>query len=444
MALTAYLKRRHNAWSVRVQIPRHLWARAGKRQFVKALGTTDLMEASRRKHAYVAEFKRAIEALEKHGGGSEALKLREHVAVLQALIAQYGDRWREKDDDQAEAAIEAALDDARDALGDEAAERAMDLALGRTTLVREQYLQWLDETAPKPKQRDNHAVVLRDFLAWAGQDTTVEEVTRHMAGEYISRLLASGRARKTVERYRSSLSTLWTWLAEKGRGADLERNPWRQHRSIKPTVTHKRKALTNEQLTMLLSGTCDTATYGQLIPDLCRLALATGCRLEELCAAPRRNVTKRPDGYWLKIEQGKTEAATREVPIHRSVNAIVKRRLRSGSEFFLGDITPGAYGRRSHHVSKAYARFRKAAGVGERGEDFHALRHTFTTALEGAGVPISTIQLLIGHSRKKTMGVTATYTTGERTPLRVAVNKLCYSPAVMRLMAAPPGAGRTR
>jgi hypothetical protein len=55
--------------------------------------------------------------------------------------------------------------------------------------------------------------------------------------------------------------------------------------------------------------------------------------------------------------------------------------------------------------------------------------------MEGAGVPLSTIQLLVGHSRKKTMGTTAVYTRGERVDLRKAIDRLRYSRAVMRLLA---------
>jgi integrase len=105
------------------------------------------------------------------------------------------------------------------------------------------------------------------------------------------------------------------------------------------------------------------------------------------------------------------------------------------AELAARDLSPGPYGRRTHHVRKAYGRFRKQVGVTERGADFHALRHTFTSMMEGAGVPLSTIQLLVGHSRKKTMGTTAVYTQGERVDLRKAIDRLRYSRAVMRLLA---------
>src|SRR5262249_25554163 len=57
---------------------------------------------------------------------------------------------------------------------------------------------------------------------------------------------------------------------------------------------------------------------------------------------------------------------------------------------------------------------------------------------EGAGVAIPTIQLLIGHSRKQTMGATATYTQGERVSLRKVIGKLRYFPRVMQLLARAP------
>jgi integrase len=74
--------------------------------------------------------------------------------------------------------------------------------------------------------------------------------------------------------------------------------------------------------------------------------------------------------------------------------------------------------------------------VKERGQDFHALRHTFTNMMEGAGVPVPTIQLLIGHSRKQTMGTTAIYSQGDRVNLRTVINRLRYPPRVMRLIQA--------
>jgi integrase len=437
MGRADYLKRRHNAWSVRVQIPKRLRkAAGGKREYTKALGTSDINEAERRKHGYVAEFKRRIKQLEDHGEDPDRELFEKALAFKDAM--QHG--WVGGGfETPAEFFLSEALDEAKEIVeehGEEKADRFMRVVRGEATFIRDHYTLWLDETRPKPKQRDAHSKAIRDYLEWAGQGITVEETDRKKAGAYISHLMSTrGLASKTVERYRSSLSTLWAWLEEKGIIATDRNNPWTKHRSIRPTVRTKRKPLSDDQLMSLLSGCYDTATYRQVLADLLRLALVTGCRLEELCALRKADVQKRKDGYWQIITEGKTAAAVREVPIHPSVNHVLDRRRRGLGEYLFGEITPGAYGRRSHHVSKAYKRYREMVGVGERGQDFHALRHTFTAMMEGAGVPVHTIQLLIGHSRRRTMGTTAIYSQGDRVNLRKVINKLRYSPRVMNLMA---------
>src|SRR5262245_7027703 len=67
-----YLKWRGGRAYVRVQIPKRLWAVAGKRDLVKALGTGDRQKANQLKHGYVAAFFREIEAL-KRGKSNDAL-----------------------------------------------------------------------------------------------------------------------------------------------------------------------------------------------------------------------------------------------------------------------------------------------------------------------------------------------------------------------------------
>ena len=319
----------------------------------------------------------------------------------------------------------------------------MSAVKGQATFLGDVYPGWLDETAPPPKRRDLYLVAIKAFLGWAGQDVTLEEVTRARAGAFISFLLDGTRTKATIDRYRSSLATLWRWLGEKGL-VDRERNPWLDHPSIRTSGKAKRrttrKGLNDPQLVKLLSTTYSGDGYRQAIADLTRLALVTGARLEELGDLRRADVEKQRDGFWLTIRKGKTEAAERKIPLHKSAEHIIRRRLCGKAEYVFSDLTPGPYGRRTHHVSKAYGRFRKQAGVSERGEDFHALRHTFTATLEGKGVPLSTIQLVVGHSRKKTMGTTAVYTKGERVNLRKTIETLRYSPAVMRLLVKEPRA----
>jgi site-specific recombinase XerD len=88
--------------------------------------------------------------------------------------------------------------------------------------------------------------------------------------------------------------------------------------------------------------------------------------------------------------------------------------------------------KRSWNVSKAFGHYTKKLDLGEQRQVFHALRNTFTETMEEAGVPESTVQLIIGHKRVSiTFGG---YSKGERVDLRTPINKLRYSEEVMRLI----------
>jgi integrase len=60
-------------------------------------------------------------------------------------------------------------------------------------------------------------------------------------------------------------------------------------------------------------------------------------------------------------------------------------------------------------ITKEFTAYRKAIGQYEKGRDFHALRHSFTTALEDAGVSRQFIDELTGHEGA---GETSRYAKG--------------------------------
>jgi integrase len=156
--------------------------------------------------------------------------------------------------------------------------------------------------------------------------------------------------------------------------------------------------------------------------------------LGETCEIERTDVEKREDGYWFNLGEGKTEAAERSVPIHPSIVPIIERRLKTTNDRYLiaNLVRGGRDKRRGHHVSKAFGRFRKYAGVTEKGQVFHALRNTFIACVEGHGVPESTAKLLVGHAKASmTYGH---YSNGERVNLREAMSRLDYGADIMRLV----------
>jgi hypothetical protein len=112
--------------------------------------------------------------------------------------------------------------------GEEAAAAFFNIATGQGTPLSMLVDPWLAEQGVSITEQtvSHHRVAVRSFLAWAGEETFVEQVTRRQAGKFVSHLLSpeSGLKPKTAKRYASSLSSLWTWL--EARGHRVQDNPW--------------------------------------------------------------------------------------------------------------------------------------------------------------------------------------------------------------------------
>ncbi|MDE5451921.1 tyrosine-type recombinase/integrase [Bradyrhizobium sp. CSA112] len=431
---TRYLVRQYNTYSVVVEIPKRLQAKAGQKRFKVSLRTGNLAEANRLKHSYVAEFMRRIDALARSfDPKAEVLKdAKEWRAELETAS---------KAEDEYGASIYGELLDKVKELSRQLAEKDEALAdafhqtaTGEGTLLKDLYPTWIAESTETGQTKSQHGSTTRRYIAWAGEFVTIEETDRKKAGEYVSELIAkSGLARRTIKRHLSSLSSLWQWLESKAH-AKPDSNPWLRHKLGKQAKgkPRYRKALEEDALLRLLEGRYSTDRYAQVLHDMLRLALLQGGRLDELCAMKRSEVHKRADGYWLEITSGKTNAAVREIPAHPLAVPIIERRLKDKDAFLFKGLVPGGPDdKRSWYVSKAYGRFRngKEVDVKGKGRDFHALRNTFISYMEGLKVAESTVKLLVGHERgSMTYGH---YSQGERVDLREAMEMLEYGPKVM-------------
>lgn len=446
MAPTDYLKLRGRTYYVRVQIPPHLWkAAGGKREYIKTLKTGDLNEANRRKHPYIAAFTRQIAALDRDKPIALG-ELYEKALAWREVMERHKDQviYRHLEDGTLEYVADVFLneisEEAEEFLethGEKAAETFHKIAQGRGTLLRTQVEPWLAEQANTTNQtKAQHRTVLRAFITWAGDDTFVETVTRKYAGEYVSHLLGPDATlkRKTAQRYVSSLSSMWGWLEARGLSPD---NPWLRQgigKKSKRGEAPTRRQWTDDALVKVLTGSF-TARYSTTLPDLIRLALVTGARLDELCALKAADAHKREDGWWIEIQQGKTAAAVRKVPIHDSAAHVLARRKGSSGFLFDGLIPGGPDKKRSWNVSKAFGHYTRTLDLKEERQTFHSLRNTFVEVMEGAEVPLSTIELIIGHARQSL--ALGGYSKGQRVQLRDAINKLHYPKDVMRLIQHP-------
>lgn len=445
MSNTQYLQKRGQTWLVVVEVPKALQRVLGKRRLMKSLQTQSLDEANRKKHAVVAEMKLRLDLLARTPDQVEAKALARAMVYRGEYLLASTQKFNIPDTDEFVSARGMVVDDIRSdwerllgTAGDGVADRFIKLATAQVTPLAGLPEQWLAETesAVTGQTLKQHAFAVRHFIEWAGGESiSIEDITRLKAGAYLGEALRSGeRAPKTVKRHMSSLSGFWTWLKSRGHAKE---NPFEGHKyggSKKGSST--RRPFNDEELTKLLSGKY-TGHYNETLHDLIRLALVSGARLNELCSLKLTDVERLNDGWSMNILKGKTEAATRSVPLHRSVNAIIEKRTAAQTPYLFQELTTGGPDEKHMwYASKAFKRYRTKVGLPERFKDFHSLRNTFIEAMEGAEVTEATVKLLVGHKRASmTYGL---YSKGARVDLRAAIDRLAYTPGVMALIGERP------
>lgn len=437
------LKRRKNIWFARALVPKSLQPVVGKSEVLRTLGTGDLREANQRKHAVLDAIYKEWAALTTQPirGTDEAQRIADEA---RSLIAEVKAGRMSAED--AEAALDAAVENFTDRRikevgtdedgdanlpADEAAaiRTAYKVIAGNDAeLLSTATRDYLRETEARVTKAAQHAKIrrLKQFSTWLGADRDVRDVTRRDAGRYVSEcLLTKGNTPKTTKDHIADLSAFWNWLVVRG-AADA--NVWhRMTSSVKGSTRGKeagRRPWTDDELNKLLEGLRDDK---RLYP-LAAIAAYSGMRIEEIAKLRVGDVTK---DNALVIREGKTAAAVRRVPIHPTIAPLV-RHLRDTSTdgFLIPGAKPGGYdSKRSHYLSRAFGFAKKRLGFTDKALVFHTLRNSFMQRCENAGVPESTVKLIVGHSRQGSMTY-GLYSPGPNfEKLREGVRRVTYGKA---------------
>ena len=133
------------------------------------------------------------------------------------------------------------------------------------------------------------------------------------------------------------------------------------------------------------------------LADLIALGWYTGARIEELCQLKKESVITVDGIQCFDFPKSKSKASKRVVPIHPSLLSSIARLCEETSDTFLIPTeSADKYNKRSHAISKAFGRLRKAAGFSPL-HVFHSFRHTVVTELIRADVPDALAKELVGH-----------------------------------------------
>ncbi|WP_314917904.1 tyrosine-type recombinase/integrase [Pseudomonas helleri] len=212
-----------------------------------------------------------------------------------------------------------------------------------------------------------------------------------------------GITSKTKTQYLLAGSTFWQWAIKhdvrwQNDYAEVN-NPFTDHELPKVRTKVKaetaRKAFTIEEIESLYAA----AKVGgnETLCDLIMLGSYTGCRIEEIAQLRKDSIVTVEGIRTFKINESKTVAGIREIPIHPSLTEVVDHLIsKSPDGFLLPSSSGNKYGIRSDPLSKAFGRLKKAQGFGSR-HVFHSVRSMVVTLLLRAGVPGPTVANIVGH-----------------------------------------------
>lgn len=389
-----HIERRRNLWYATLHIPTKLRPRLGRMKFIQSLGTPDKRKAEYLAAPIIAGWKAQIRqaAGEPDGLHQEAMRWRHALTGLPEGSEERG-TLESVLTDHAEA-LEA------DGIPEAEAVRFARVALGTELPTQPLYVEWsaaLDSSGLEQKNIDR---MRKDVALMTGKFTTLQQITTKSVKAWVKELAAAGVTASSRKRILGACRRFWKHVQhEEHASEDLEpfKVPYDPYGNTSKTArrgTPDRQPFTAEEVVALWRQARDKGD--QPLADLIALGAYTGARIEELCSLKLANVS--PSAF--SIEEAKSAAGVRQVPIHAAIRGLVGRLKETSADgYLLSGLTFNKYDDRSNAIGKRFGRLKTAAGHGEV-KVFHSIRKTVATLLENAHLPESIVADILGHEKQ--------------------------------------------
>ena len=218
--------------------------------------------------------------------------------------------------------------------------------------------------------------------------TDLNQVTHHDVESFIELQQDRGLAASTINRRLSVIYSFFAWLECAGRNSGD--NPVRNDHYL-PVPDPLPRAMTTQQVIAFLSVIDDVMDRAIFL-----VLLRTGIRIGELLHLTVADVDLAQSMLYVRTgeKNGRGRVVYLSEDAHQALAAWLEKRQRF-------NVKPLFFTRHSHHlcyrtVEKHFHRYLKATGI-RRHYTVHCLRHTFATDLLNVGVPLTTLQELLGH-----------------------------------------------
>ncbi len=389
-----HIERRRNLWYATLHIPAKLRPRLGRMKFIQSLGTADKRKAEYLAAPIIAGWKAQLRqtAGEPDGLHQEAMRWRhalgsmpegsEERETLEAVLIGRAEQLEEGGTSEAEAV------------------RFARVALGTELPTQPLYAEWSEALGGSGLGQKNIDQMRKDVALMVRKFATLQQITTKAVKAWVKELADSGVTGSSRKRVLYGCRRFWKHVQhEEHISEDLEpfkvpHDPYGNTSKTSKKGTPEREPFAPAEVCALWQQARDKAD--QPLADLIALAAYTGARIEEICSLKVADVS--PNAF--RIEDAKTSAGNRQVPIHAAIRGLVGRLIESSTDgYLLSGLTFNKYDDRSNAIGKRFGRLKTAAGHGEA-KVFHSIRKTVTTLLENAHVPENITADIVGHEKK--------------------------------------------
>lgn len=274
-----------------------------------------------------------------------------------------------------------------------AAKTFYDIASGQITTLDDYVAGWIESISHlKPRTINRMRLDVEAFL----KKETCYIPTRVAVTAWIRSSHSSGT--KSIKRRLGSLNSFWEYLLTAG--IVSKSSPFSGQKLPRDKASRKiaRRAFSNTECLYLIARA--KASKDKVLADLIMLGLYTGARIEELCQLRVDDVIVEDNHRALRINQSKTQAGARTIPIHPLINDIVDELIyKSEDGYLILSKSENQYNERSIGLGRRFGRLKLALNFGPE-LVFHSLRKTVTTKLEQAGVIEGVAADIVGHEKQ--------------------------------------------
>ncbi len=398
-----HLQLRGNTWHCRLNVPKKLQDKVGKKLLVVNLRTSSVAEAKNRRPAALAHMKDILKRAERGDLDSGDPEFEKALEWREMYVGATSDEDREVISGE----VGWVADDIRyrRATGGDSetahpqdVERShwfYEIATAQQTpisLIIDKYLAVNSDVPPKTDY--TRRMAFRKLLE-AYPEASFEAFTKAHAVDYVDSLASLNPVTANTRLW--PLSSLWSFAVKR---QVCENNVWRDLRfSTKHKGKGKRPFYDSEVVTLLTEA---DKMETPLIGDMWRFLLLTGCRISEACNIKTSSV----EPNFIRIEGGKSASARRRIWISSGLFPVVGPRLNEGIYLF-HEIREPQSGSRSHQVGKEMNLFRRSLGIDERPDgqrqssvDVHSTRRWWATKALQAGISRDVVDACGGWSSK--------------------------------------------